>query len=95
MEKWQDLWIQICDMAFYGIHTAEILGWEKEEYDENDPLIRFEHIYDIYKKLKWEVHVVPELKQLTVPRHLFMFLGVRSFFSYCFPNCELVFWEDK
>ncbi len=95
MEKWQSLWIQICDMAFYGINKTEELGWEKEEYDENNDLIKFKHVYDSYTKTNWEVHVVPELKKLTVPRDLFIFLGVRSFFSYSFPNCELVFWEDK
>jgi hypothetical protein len=94
MEKWQELWIQICNMAFYGTNIAETLGWDEEPYDENDDLIKFEHVYNVYSKMNWDVFVVPELKQLKVPKKLFLFLGVRAFFSHSFPNCEFIFWED-
>lgn len=45
-----------------------------------------------WKKYKGEVSVVPELKKIYVPVSLFNSLGVKSWFRYCFPNCEISYW---
>jgi len=38
--------------------------------------------------------VVPELKEIYVPRILFTCLGVFTWFRHSFPNCQILFWED-
>jgi len=39
--------------------------------------------------------VVPELEKVYIPYILFNGLGTYTFFNYSFPNCKIVFWEDK
>ena len=39
-------------------------------------------------------HVIPELKEIHVPRILFDTIGVRAWFNYSFPNCRIFFWDE-
>lgn len=38
--------------------------------------------------------VVPELKELFVPRVLYDSLGISNWFRHSFPNCKVTFWEE-
>lgn len=38
--------------------------------------------------------VIPEFKNLYVPRCLFDSLGVKQWFRYCFPDCKVTYWEN-
>lgn len=38
--------------------------------------------------------VVPELKELFVPRVLYESLGISNWFRHSFPNCKVTFWEE-
>ena len=70
------------------------------EYSRSQPLntyfLTLDNIWKQYSKfhgLKM-VHVVPEFKELFVPRVLFDSLGVSNWFRYSFPNCKVTFWEE-
>jgi hypothetical protein len=39
-------------------------------------------------------HVVPELREIHVPRVLFENMGVRAWFNHSFPNCRVFFWDE-
>ena len=39
-------------------------------------------------------HVIPELKEIHVPRILFETLGVKAWFNHSFPNCRIFFWDE-
>lgn len=61
----------------------------------NDEEITLDYMWKIFSKkhktIK-ELHVIPEFKKLHVPRTLFEDLGVKKWFEYSFPNCEITFW---
>lgn len=39
-------------------------------------------------------HVIPELKEIHVPRILFETLGIKAWFNHSFPNCRIFFWDE-
>lgn len=38
--------------------------------------------------------IIPQFKELVVPRALFESLGISQWFHYTFPNCTVTFWEE-
>ena len=38
--------------------------------------------------------IIPEFKELVVPRALFESIGIDNWFRYSFPNCTVKFWEN-
>jgi hypothetical protein len=69
-------------------------------YSNNDPInhyfLTLENIWKQYSQLyPYEYpKVIPELKELVVPYHLYNCLGVRSWFKHSFPNCVVTYWEQ-
>lgn len=39
-------------------------------------------------------YVIPELKEIHVPRILFETIGVKLWFNHSFPNCRIFFWDE-
>jgi len=105
VEKWQILWQQICDMSYYRKNIVEEIKTDVSEYDD---LYKYQNFNEITLEYIWKFNssfknvdgeylqalVVPELKNIYVPRFLFETLGVFEWFKYSFPNCKILFWED-
>jgi hypothetical protein len=105
-QYWQEIWTQICNMAYYRtnitdrihIRINENLFSELKKIDYKE--YTFDHVwYEISKNknpdgLHIDALIVPELKEIYVPRVLFECAGVYAFFTYSFPNCIISYWED-
>lgn len=71
-----------------------------QEYSRREPLndyfLSLDNIWKQYSGLygSADVKVIPELKQLVVPRALYESLGVQQWFRYSFPNCVVTFWNE-
>jgi len=109
INKWQDVWWYICDMAYYRKNVSSSVHLKKIDYKEllayTDSAKNFEQITldYIWKQASArrdpdgnyvDPVVVPELKEIYVPRILFTCLGVFTWFRHSFPNCQILFWED-
>jgi hypothetical protein len=98
--QWQSIWAQVCDMAYLRQNITEKIRVEpvsqlsalhytrSQDVDE----LTLDHMWKTYSKKYADVQVVPELKELYVPAFLFNSLGVKQWFDYSFPNCEVMFW---
>lgn len=110
LEKWQTIWQQVCEMAYYKKNVVEQLQISVDDYDS---LIRYKNNHrdqfdELMLDFTWkqfsqnrdtngnfiEALVVPELTFIYVPRILFETIGVYSWFKFSFPNCVIYFWED-
>jgi hypothetical protein len=109
VNKWQVVWQKICDMAYHRKDINAIVSVENSDYSEllkyminakNFNLITLEHMWAQASSARnadgthAEVFVVPELREIYVPRILFETLGVYTWFKHSFPNCSILFWED-
>ena len=93
INTWQSNWKRLLDMAYYRKDISESLVFDDLwVYDKDFELITFEYTWSTYSG---EPQVVPELKRLRAPAALFDSLGTRTFMKMCFPNCELIFYEDE
>lgn len=98
-EYWQKVWIIICDMSYLRRNISEkiyIKPFDKKffssEYLEIPEEITLDYMWKQYSEKYHEVEIVPELKEIYVPRELFLDLGVETWFKYSFPNCVINFW---
>ena len=97
MDTWQSVWQTICKMAYENEPPYERIIIQPEvielSINEEDTL---DYTWKIYSKKHGTTmpKVVPEFKELYVPRHLFEDLGIYPWFRHSFPNCEIHFWEE-
>lgn len=104
IQKWQDVWQHICEMAYERKNIVEKLIIEQDNPNEaafyernkcdNEDKLTLEYTWANYSRTYKDALVVPELKFIFVPRSLFECLGVYAWFKYSFPNCSICFWED-
>lgn len=109
INKWQVIWQGICDMAYSRKNISDTVLIEKFNYNELlTYMINARNFEEITLDYKWkqvssqqnydgsyvEPHVVPELKEVYVPRILFSTPGVFHWFKHSFPNSSISFWED-
>jgi len=67
-----------------------------QRYAINDEQLTLDYIWKDYSQKAGpivQLQVVPNFKHLHVPACLFYTLGVDSWFSECFPNCKVTFWQ--
>jgi hypothetical protein len=110
INKWQPIWQQICDMAYSRKNIVPTVSIEKFNYsDLLGYMLNSRNFDQITLDYTWkqttsrkntdgtpvEVFVVPELREIYVPRILFETLGVFQWFKHSFPNCSILFWEDE
>jgi len=104
---WQNVWRALCEMAYnkeakqyerVAVEPEEDELEESKYYERNRSRIRNHHLLcleEIWSKYdRFEPFVNTRLKELVVPRVLFECPGVRHFFEFSFPECEVVFWEE-
>jgi hypothetical protein len=62
----------------------------------NDYLITLDYTWKIYSKKYGSTMpgVVPEFKELYVPRPIFDDMGIQKWFSHSFPNCKIFYWSE-
>lgn len=110
IEKWQKIWQQLCDMAYFRKNIVNELAVipTNGEYESliqnhiktNYTQITLDFTWKKVSELKdingefLEPQVVPELQEIYIPRLLFKSPGVYSWFKHSFPNCVIFFWED-
>jgi hypothetical protein len=110
VQKWQAVWQQICDMAYLRKNITDTVVIPMIDYNTllNYKTSRFVNFHELTFDYQWqknssirdesgyylEALVVPELKEIYVPRILFQSMGVFNLFKHSFPNCLIVFWED-
>ena len=99
VEKWQEFWKHLCDMAYYRTGIVEkmiVLPKDNQivltSNFKNEQDILFNTVWKTYSS-NLNAQQVPELKELYVPCDLFVCPGVWGFMNYCFPNCKITFWE--
>lgn len=101
--EWQKVWRVICDMAYDPIatqHESIIVTSENSEKDDargygsytvqNQHLICLDEVWRAYDKCSPFIN--KKLLKLHVPQVLFRCLGINSWFSFSFPNCEVTYW---
>lgn len=95
MDSWKSVWETICKMAYENEAPFEKIIIEPSEFSNNE-----ENTLDYTWKAYSKKHgsnmpgIVPEFKELYVPRILFENLGIYSWFRYSFPNCKVEFWKE-
>ena len=109
IDKWQNVWMQLCDMAYSRKDVSSTFSVEKFNYNElltyminskNFDLITLDHTWKQVSSQRnpdgtpVEPLVVAELYEIYVPHIMFASLGVFQWFKYSFPNCTILFWED-
>ncbi len=104
VEFWKSIWKHICEMAYFRENIVETIVLPPENYDElkryKSKEITLEHTWKSWSRLRdsngayLDAQVVPELKEIYVPRILFETIGVYAWFNHSFPNCSILFWED-
>ena len=110
INKWQTVWKYITRMAYYRIDVVDNVSVTKHDYEtllkysqsrcSNFDEITLDYEWTLVSRCKDETGtfrlplVVPELREIYVPRILFETLGVYSWFKHSFPNCTILFWED-
>lgn len=102
VRHWQSIWSQVCDMSYLRENIVEKIyvnpknSMESAYYSNNRcsnaDEITLDYTWEIYSKKYPEVQIVPELKELYVPRALYESLGVEQWFKHSFPNCVVKFW---
>jgi len=108
--RWQNIWHKVCDMAYHrrnilvsitAIPQEDELSSLVEYYAKYDiEHLKLDFIWKRVSQLRDENNaflqplVVPELRQIYVPRLLFESDGVYAWFEHSFPNCVIFFWED-
>ena len=96
MDTWESVWKCICEMAYENRPPCEKIIMKPGEIEnstkEEDTLT---YTWKIYSKKHGSTMpgVVPEFKELYIPRHLFQDHGVYPWFRHSFPNCQIHFWE--
>jgi len=104
VNAWKDVWDAVLNMAYLQKDKVERIivtsenPKDNEYYSKKIPSnyhdITFESAWlNFCAKNKIESQVVPQLKEIFVPKALFECLGVYSFFMYSFPNCVIKFWD--
>lgn len=101
---WKTIWQHICEMAYRRENIVDGVVIPIGEYDEikkhYDEEITLDYTWKTWSRLRdsdgkyIDALVVPELKEIYVPRILFETPGVYAWFNYSFPNCSIFFWED-
>ena len=119
IENWQQVWDDICKMAYERspprekiittpgfIHINGELTNDKTEKTHTHEYSRSQPVNTYFLTLDnmWKQYssfygsrmpdVVPELKELVVPRVLYDSLGISNWFRHSFPNCKVTFWEE-
>jgi len=109
INKWQSVWQQICDMAYYRNNVTTSIFVETKKYTDllkyminskNFDQITLDYMWKQVSSVRGvdgnyiEPCVVSELTQIYIPRILFDTLGVYAWFKHSFPNCVICFWED-
>ena len=109
VQKWQAIWKQVCDMSYRRENITSIIYVPISEYTTLLEYRKHSTNFDkITLDCEWqkisvildkhgdflEALIVPELKEIYVPRILFEAIGVYPWFKHSFPNCTIVFWED-
>lgn len=85
--------LSIDDETVYGATEEEHSYFYSFYRCKNDEQITLDYTWKHYDQKRPIPMVVPELKKLHVPAHLFYTLGVKSWFAECFPNCKVTFWK--
>lgn len=105
-QYWQSLWTQICNMAYYRTDITDKIQTRLDEnlFNEFKKIDYSEYTFDyIWSNVSKnrdsdgfyvDAQVVPELKEIYVPRVLFECTGLYVFFRHSFPNCIISYWED-
>jgi hypothetical protein len=100
VQGWQSFWNRILKMAYLREGVVESMiaipcdSRDNEYYKQKIPSNYHDITIDhAWKQFSGEPCVVLELKKIFVPKDLFSSIGIFSFFNYCFPNCEIVYWE--
>ncbi len=97
MDNWKSVWETICKMAYENGPLYEKIIIEPKvielSLNEEDTL---DYTWKKYSKKHGSKmpNVIPEFKELYVPRHLFEDLGIYPWFRYSFPNCHIQFWDE-
>ena len=110
IERWQGFWRRLLGMAYERSNITDQLFAESCGEDSQNlniwklhykaEFLTFEYMWKKYSQRRDENGnyiqplVVPELKFLYVPFHLFQCVGVDSFMKHCFPNCTVSYWES-
>jgi len=110
VQKWQAIWQQICDMAYFRKNITDKVVIPMNDYTTilKYKTSRYQNFHELTFDYQWqknssirdesgyylEALVVPELKEIYVPRILFQSMGVLNLFKHSFPNCLVLFWED-
>jgi len=110
IDKWQAVWKRITDMAYFHSNIVDNISVTKHDYHtllmysrsrcSNFDKITLDYEWKFVSTFKnvdgsfLEPMVVPELREIYVPRILFETMGVYSWFKHSFPNCTILFWED-
>ena len=110
IQKWQAVWQQIFDMAYLRKNITNKVVVPMNDYNTllkykeyrctNFNELTFDYQWQKNSSIRDENNyypealVVPELKEIYVPRILFDSMGVFHLFKHSFPNCLILFWED-
>lgn len=104
VEFWKSIWQHVCEMAYFRKNIIESIVLPPENYDElkrnKCKEMTLDYTWKFWSQLRdsngmyHDALVVPELKEIYVPRILFETLGVYAWFNHSFPNCSIHFWED-
>ena len=111
VKQWQSMWQHICDMAYYRKNITDTLYVSENDYTSllKYRMSNCKNFHKLTLDYEWqkisnlrddngdflEPLVVPELKQIYVPRILFESVGVYPWFKHSFPNCTIMFLEDQ
>lgn len=110
INKWQVIWQGICHMAYNRKDISHTVLVEKFNYNEIlGYMINAKNFEEITLDYTWkqvssqknqdgtyiQPLVVPEVKNMYVPRILFDCPGVFHWFQHSFPNCSISYWEDE
>ncbi len=107
--KWKSTWCQLLDMAYHGKNVSAYLFVNNFNYHDlyvwskNEPefeKLTFDYYWKQYSQLRGsngaylEPNIVPELKEMYIPRILFNTIGINTFIKICIPTCSITYWED-
>lgn len=94
MANWQNIWKDVCEMAYEKATPIEKIIIEPNEfqYTEENTLT---YMWKKYSKKHGPIMpgIVYEFKELYVPKVLFEDLGIQTWFRYSFPNCKVSYWQ--
>ena len=110
IQKWQNVWKKLLDMAYFRKQITSELSIQNNELHDlytwarNEPefdRLTFDYMWERYSFYRdsenrlLEPLQVPELQRMYIPNVLFECIGNKTFMATSFPNCELSFWEDN